>query len=110
MVGSAGPYTLLIGLFLLTAILGQLISVPHAHRYSSQSLTKRLWRATAPSLHMGVAKAPLCNFIATAVAEKVAALMTVEYLRDRAKRGSLEKFEAVLAKVPDVEPEPHDRL
>ena len=52
----------------------------------------------------------LNQFIATAVAEKVAALMTVEYLRDRAKRGSLEKFEAVLAKVPDVEPEPHDRL
>ena len=50
------------------------------------------------------------QFIATAVAEKVAALMTVEYLRERAKRGSLEKFEAVLAKVPDVEPEPHDRL
>jgi hypothetical protein len=36
--------------------------------------------------------------------------MTVEYLRERAKRGSLEKFEAVLAKVPDVEPEPRDRL
>ena len=52
----------------------------------------------------------LNQFIATAVAEKVAALMTVEYLRDRAKRGSLEKFKAVLAKVPDVEPEPHDRL
>ena len=52
----------------------------------------------------------LDQFIATAVAEKVAALMTVEYLRERAKRGSLEKFEAVLAKVPDVEPQPHDRL
>ena len=48
--------------------------------------------------------------IATAVAETVAALITVESLRDRAKRGSLEKFAAVLAKVPDVEPEPHDRL
>jgi hypothetical protein len=52
----------------------------------------------------------LDQFIATAVAEKVAALMTVEYLRDRGKRGGLEKFEAVLAKVPDVEPEPHDQL
>ena len=52
----------------------------------------------------------LNQFMATAVAEKVTALMTVEYLRDRAKRGRLEKFEAVLAKVPDVEPEPHDRL
>jgi hypothetical protein len=52
----------------------------------------------------------LNQFITTAVAEKVAALMTVEYLRERAKRGNLEKFEAVLAKVPDVEPAPHDRL
>jgi hypothetical protein len=49
------------------------------------------------------------QFIATAVAEKIAALMTVEYLQ-RAKRGSREKFEAVLAKVPDVEPEEFDRL
>jgi hypothetical protein len=52
----------------------------------------------------------LDQFIATAVAEKVAALTTVEYLRERAKRGGLEKFEAVPAKVPDVDPEPHDRL
>jgi hypothetical protein len=50
------------------------------------------------------------QFIATAVAEKMAALMTVEYLQTRAKRGSRDKFEAVLAKVPDVEPEEHDRL
>jgi hypothetical protein len=50
------------------------------------------------------------QFIATAVAEKIAALMTVEYLQERAKRGSREKFEAVLAKVPDVEPEEFDRL
>jgi nucleotidyltransferase-like protein len=37
-------------------------------------------------------------------------LMTVEYLQERAKRGSQEKFEAVLTKVPDVEPEEFDRL
>ena len=52
----------------------------------------------------------LNQFMATAVAEEVAALVTVEYLRERAKWGSLEKFEAVLAKVPDVEPDPHDRF
>jgi hypothetical protein len=50
------------------------------------------------------------QFIATAVAEKIAVLMTVEYLQERAKRGNREKFEAVLAKVPDVEPEEFDRL
>ena len=50
------------------------------------------------------------QFIATAVAEKLAVFMTVEYLHERAKRGGREKFEAVLAKVPDVEPEEYDRL
>lgn len=50
------------------------------------------------------------TFITLAVAEKIAALKTVTYLEERAKRGSREKFEAVLAKIPHVEPEEHDRL
>ena len=50
------------------------------------------------------------QFIALAVAEKMSALMTVEHLKERAKRGSREKYEAVLAKVPDVELEEYDRL
>ncbi len=50
------------------------------------------------------------QFIATAVAEKVATLKTVDYLQERAKRGSREKLLAVLAKAPDVEPEERDRL
>ena len=50
------------------------------------------------------------QFIALAVAEKVAALQTVNYLEERAKRGSREKLLAVLAKAPDVEPEEYDRL
>lgn len=50
------------------------------------------------------------QLISSAVAEKMAALMTAEYLQERAKRGSRKKFEAVLAKVPDREPEVFDRL
>lgn len=50
------------------------------------------------------------QFIATAAAEKVSSLKTVEYLEKRAKRASREKFERVLSKVPDVEPEEHDKL
>ena len=50
------------------------------------------------------------QFIALAVAEKMSALMTVEHLNERAQRGSREKYEAVLAKVPDVEPEEYHRL
>jgi predicted transcriptional regulator len=49
-------------------------------------------------------------FVALAVAEKMASLRTMEYLRERASRGSREKYDAVLAKVPDVEPEEYDRL
>jgi predicted transcriptional regulator len=49
------------------------------------------------------------QFIATAVAEKIAALTTEPYLEELAQRGSREKYDAVLAKVPDVEPEPYDR-
>ena len=50
------------------------------------------------------------QLITSAVAEKMSALMTEEYLAARAKRASRSKFEAVLAKVPDVEPEEADRL
>lgn len=50
------------------------------------------------------------QLITTAVAEKMAALMTVEYLAGRAARGSREAFDEVLARVPDVEPDAADRL
>ena len=50
------------------------------------------------------------QFIATAVAEKMAVLMTESYLKERAKRGSRAKYEAALAQVPDVEPEEYDKL
>jgi predicted RNase H-like HicB family nuclease len=33
-----------------------------------------------------------------------------EYLQERALRGSRDKYEAALAEVPDVKPEPYDRL
>jgi hypothetical protein len=39
------------------------------------------------------------QFIALAVAEKVAALLTVDYLEQRGQRGSREKFDAVLGKI-----------
>jgi hypothetical protein len=50
------------------------------------------------------------QFIALALAEKVSALMTEEYLSARAAQGTREKFDAALAKVPDVEPADDDRL
>ena len=47
---------------------------------------------------------------ASALSEKMAALATQDYLQERAARASREKFEAVLAKVPDALPEPQDAL
>jgi hypothetical protein len=50
------------------------------------------------------------QFLATAVAEKMSALMTEEYLEGRAKRGSREGFERAMAKVMDRAPEAHDQI
>lgn len=50
------------------------------------------------------------QFIATALAEKMSALLADEYLEKRAKRGSRRKFERALAKVRDTEPMEGDRL
>lgn len=50
------------------------------------------------------------QLINSAVAEKLAALMTEEYLEQRAKRGSRRRFAKALAKVADIEPDDIDRL
>jgi hypothetical protein len=44
------------------------------------------------------------QFIATAVAEKTATLLAVEYLETRGRQGSRRLFDRVLARVPDVPP------
>ena len=50
------------------------------------------------------------QLISSAVAEKMSALMTEEYLKARAKRASRRKFEAVLAKIPDIAPHESERI
>lgn len=50
------------------------------------------------------------QLITLALAEKLSALMTEEYLEERARRGSREKFEQAMQKVAKVEPEEYDRL
>ena len=46
--------------------------------------------------------------IAMAVAEKLSALVTTDYLAQRALRGDASAFERILARVPDVPAEPWD--
>jgi hypothetical protein len=50
------------------------------------------------------------QLITLALAEKLSALLAEDYLVMRARQGDRAKFEAAMAKVPDVEPEEADRL
>lgn len=50
------------------------------------------------------------QFIASAAAEKMASMVTLDYLRAEAAKGRREDFLAVLNHVPDVPPLPGDDL
>ena len=50
------------------------------------------------------------QLINSAVAEKMSSLMTLDYLQQRASKGSRAQLRAILDEVPDVEPEEYDRL
>jgi hypothetical protein len=67
------------------------------------------------SLHKGIQDVArregisINQFITVAVAEKLSALLTEEYIQARAVHGSRDAYEAALAQVPDVEAEEYDR-
>ena len=50
------------------------------------------------------------QLVTLALAEKVSALDTLEYLSDRANRASRSKFDRALTRVSDTEPDPEDVL
>jgi hypothetical protein len=50
------------------------------------------------------------QLVSSALAEKMSALLTEEYLEARARGGSRARFLAALAQVPDVPPDPGDEL
>jgi Arc/MetJ-type ribon-helix-helix transcriptional regulator len=50
------------------------------------------------------------QLITLALAEKLSALMTEEFLDERARRGNRKKFERAMARVSKVEPDEYDRL
>lgn len=52
----------------------------------------------------------LNQLITSAIAEKISALATEEYLQERAERGSRQRFRQALAKLPAGEPQEFDRL
>lgn len=49
------------------------------------------------------------QFVSTSVAEKMAALMTQDYLTERAAKANREQYLAALSEVPDVEPDDCDK-
>ena len=50
------------------------------------------------------------QLVTTALAEKISALLTQEYLEERAARGSRKEYLRILDKVPNAEPDPGDEL
>lgn len=50
------------------------------------------------------------QLITLAIAEKMSALITVEYLETRAERGSIESFRRIMSKVPTVPPIEGDEM
>jgi predicted transcriptional regulator len=54
-------------------------------------------------------KVSINQLVSTAVAEKMSALMTEDYLEALAREGDHGAFDRVLAKVPAVPPDPWDR-
>ena len=54
-------------------------------------------------------KISMNQFIATAIAEKLTALSTYDYLQTKADDGSAEHLLSMLKKVPDREPEAFDQ-
>ena len=50
------------------------------------------------------------QLLTIALSAQVSAWMTKDYIEEKAKQGSWEKFQQVLKKVLDVEPESCDRL
>lgn len=50
------------------------------------------------------------QFVATAVAEKIAALMTEDYLEERARKGKQKKFLKVLSHVRNTAPAKGDEM
>ncbi len=52
----------------------------------------------------------LSQFVASAAGEKLAVILTMDYLRSEANAGRREDFEKYLAVVPNVAPPENDRI
>lgn len=55
-------------------------------------------------------KVSINQFINTALAEKLSAMLTEEYLKQRAEAGDRDRFMKAMSEVADVEPDEFDKL
>ena len=55
-------------------------------------------------------KVSINQFITLALAEKISALATEDFIKKRAKRANKEKFLRALEEIPNIEPDEWDRL
>lgn len=69
-----------------------------------ESLYKQI-KALATKENMSIEQ-----LVSVALSAQVSAWMTKDYLEEKAQHGSWQKFQQVLNKVPDVEPEDYDKL
>ncbi len=49
------------------------------------------------------------EFINSAIAEKLDTMMTKSYLQERGNRGNRQLYDAILSKVPDLDPADYDQ-
>ncbi len=49
------------------------------------------------------------QLVSSALAEKISALMAEEYIEQKARRASKQKFKKALSKIPKIEPEEYDK-
>ena len=52
----------------------------------------------------------LNQFLVCAAAEKLSSFATIDYLRERAARADFAEFDRIMARIPDVAPDPGDEL
>ena len=48
------------------------------------------------------------QLVSSALAEKISALMTEEYIEQKARRAGRQKFKKALSRIPDTAPEEYD--
>ena len=101
----------------LGPVTGKLQEEPRVFGHDAKTVTPGALNLRLPdSIHRHIKEiarkegVSINQFISTAVAEKISAIMTEDYLAARAKRADREGFRKILNKVPNRTPLPGDEI